>query len=70
MLKHLNFKIEGVTKRWLVNVMSVVVAAVIVIEVVLGILFTPTTPKRREAEQTSFVRVFRFWLPFLRQNSP
>jgi signal transduction histidine kinase len=37
MFKHLNFKIKGVTKRWLVNVMSVVVAAVIVIEVVLGI---------------------------------
>lgn len=37
MFKHLNFKIKGVTKRWLVNVMSVVVAAVIIIEVVLGI---------------------------------
>ena len=37
MLSHLKWKIKGVTKRWLVNVMSVVVAVVIVVEVILGI---------------------------------
>ncbi len=33
----INFKIKGVTKRWITNVMSVVVGVVIIIEVVLGI---------------------------------
>ena len=37
MLSHLNLKIKGVTKRWVVNVMSVVVAVVVIVEIVLGI---------------------------------
>jgi len=36
-LSPINFKIKGVTKRWITNVMSVVVGVVIIIEVVLGI---------------------------------
>ena len=37
MFSHFNWKIKGVTRRWIVNVMSVVVAVVIVVEIVLGI---------------------------------
>jgi len=37
MLSHLKLKIKGVTRRWIMNVMSVVVAVVIVVEIVLGI---------------------------------
>lgn len=37
MLSHFKWKVKGVTRRWIVNVMSVVVAAVVVVEIVLGI---------------------------------
>ena len=37
MFSHFKWKIKGVTKRWLVNVMSVVVAVVVIVEIVLGI---------------------------------
>ena len=37
MLSHFKFKIKGVTRRWVFNVMSVVIAVVIVVEVALSI---------------------------------
>ncbi|MEE1027042.1 MAG: HAMP domain-containing sensor histidine kinase [Acutalibacteraceae bacterium] len=37
MLPHLKWKVKGVTNRWLINVLSVVVAVVIVVEIILGI---------------------------------
>ena len=37
MLSHLKWKVKGVTRRWLVNVMSVVVAVVVIVEIVLGV---------------------------------
>ena len=37
MLSRFKWKIEGVTRRWVVNVMSVVVAVVVLVEIVLGI---------------------------------
>ena len=37
MLPPLKWKVKGVINRWLINVMSVVVAVVIVVEIILGI---------------------------------
>lgn len=37
MLSNFKWKVKGVTRRWIVNVMSVVVASIVIVEIVLGI---------------------------------